>query len=61
MHESRSTGAAAFPDFVSARVMPRTPSLELSVLPSGGGQKYPAQNDHDRSTDATFSKRIANP
>jgi hypothetical protein len=38
MHESRSGYAAAFSGTITTRIMPRTPSLELSVLPSGGGQ-----------------------
>jgi hypothetical protein len=33
--------------------MPRTPSLELSVLPSGGGQST-QREVHDLSTDVTL-------
>ncbi len=31
-------GVICVPDWLSHQVLPRTPSLELSVLPNGGGQ-----------------------
>jgi hypothetical protein len=49
MHESRSAEAAAFSGTFATRIMPRTPSLELSVLPSGGGQSI--QPETSRSID----------
>jgi len=55
MHESRSTYAAAFSGTVGA-VMPRTPSLELSVLPSGGGQSSQREL-HDLSIHVTLANR----